>query len=129
MFAVHTMHKVGDTSFRTSHGSNIDFYLRTSGMCEPNSGVLNIGGTRTRSAKNPDVRTTGSSAAVRDLRLGVDEVEESILPIALEATTARHMRDPLQLASGKVKKAEFVMAVERAMQENAVANCAGCRTP
>ena len=46
MFAVHTMHKMGDKSFRTSHIGRMDFYLRTSGICEPNRGVLNIGGTR-----------------------------------------------------------------------------------
>ena len=57
-FAVNIMHKVGDTSFRRSHGSKIDFCLRTSGISEPNRGVLNIGETGTCSAKNPNVRST-----------------------------------------------------------------------
>ena len=94
MFALRTMHKVGDTFFRTSHISRMDFLSAPPVVfCEPNRGVLNIGETGTRSAKNPNVRSTGSSTAVRDFRLGLDEVAEPIFPTALEATTARHRRD------------------------------------
>ena len=110
MFAVRTMHKVGDTWSRTSHGSRIVF------SCAPvvfaNQTVACSTLARLGRAER-GIRTCEPS----DLRLGLDAVEETIFPTALEATTARHRRDRNSLSSGRVKTADFVMAIERAMQE------------